>query len=175
RLSLPEHRTTENAASDRALNAAVRAIRFRAAASVPPTTRGHWGLASRRSSVRAGSREDLPSRAACEYEHRRGSCLRPWVTFLTIQHLISELKLEDVPCACAFVIPATGGHFEGNQEGTALVRICGTSMKRAPTLGFSTAERRSRTIWSSVTRPNLLAWSRVDGIRSQSQYIGNST
>src|SRR3954447_23859454 len=97
------------------------------------------------------------------------------MTFLTIQHLIREPKLEDVPRACAFVIPATDGHFNSNQGSTEPVRIFGTSTKRAPTLGFSTAEARRRTIWSSVTKPSLLAPSRVKGIRSQSQYIGNST
>src|SRR5437588_7041002 len=97
------------------------------------------------------------------------------MTFLTIQHLIREPKLEDIPRACAFVIPATGRHFNRNQESAEPVRILGTSMKRTPTLGFSMAETRRLTIWSSVTRPSLLAPSRVERIRSQIQYIGNST
>ena len=54
------------------------------------------------------------------------------------------------------------------------VRICGTSIKRAPVLGFSTANTKVRTIWSSVTRPNRRAPFRVYGMRSHSQYAGNN-
>jgi hypothetical protein len=42
---------------------------------------------------------------------------------MTIQHLIPAGKEEDVPCACAFVIPATEAGFH-RRDDIALLSLC---------------------------------------------------
>src|SRR4029079_5051819 len=105
---------------------------------------------------------------------RRSSLAIVRTLSVTLQHLITADNLEDVPCACAFVIQAREAAFSGSDRGTSPLRICGTSIKRAPILGFSTAETKVLTICSNVTSPSRMAPWRVEGMRSHNQYNGNS-
>src|SRR5437667_2134528 len=93
------------------------------------------------------------------------------------QHLIGSRGREDVPCACALVIPAVTlvcdrfAYVYAALEavlgaGFSPLRISWTSTIRTPLTGFSIASTSAVTICCRVTRPRRYAPLRVAGINS---------